>query len=289
MNADLSLFDLTGKTAVVTGASSGCGVIFASALARAGATVVLAARREDRLAEVAAEIMREGGRAVAVRCDVCVPADIESVVGLATTIGGRVDIMVNNAGAHLGPGMMPEKITDDAAEGNVRVNLLGVWHGCKSAALRMLADGKGGSIINIGSAGGAGGWPDQAPLYSAAKAGIVNLTQTLAASWADRGVRVNALCLGFFPSEMAAHFLASPDGNAWARGHVPMNRVARMDELRGPILFLASEASSYVNGAVLAVDGGVTSTIGQRMPEPFYAALAALPDGLGQRIVPPVT
>jgi NAD(P)-dependent dehydrogenase (short-subunit alcohol dehydrogenase family) len=149
----------------------------------------------------------------------------------------------------------------------------------------MLRDG-GGSIINIGSAGGSGGWPDQTPLYGASKAGIANMTQTLAASWGDRGVRVNTLVLGFFPSEMSEHFLSDPAGVDFANEHIALRRIARTEELIGPILFLASRASSYVTGANIAIDGGMSATIGHRMPQRFYDLLAQQPGGVGTRIQP---
>ena len=286
MNHLASMFDLSGKTAIVTGASSGCGVTFAKTLAAAGANVVIAARRLDKLNELARAIGAAGGTAIARQCDVASSGEVEALVELACDRYGRVDIMVNNAGKLAGGGMMPEKLTDEVALENLNVNLLGTWYGCKHAGVRMLRDGRGGSIINIGSAGGSGGFPDQMPMYGAAKAAVVNLTQNLAASWGDRGVRVNALVLGFFPSEMSQHFLADPAGRVFAEEQIAMRRVARTEELAGPILFLASEASSYVTGAALALDGGMTSMLGHRMPKAFYDLLAQQPGGIGQRIEP---
>jgi NAD(P)-dependent dehydrogenase (short-subunit alcohol dehydrogenase family) len=282
---DLNLFDLSGATAVVTGASSGCGVTIARALAAAGANVVIGARRADKLEDVARAIRADGGVATAVRCDVTSSRDVETLVETACRQHGRVDVMVNNAGRHAGPGVMPERLSDELAIENVTVNLLGAWYGCKHAGMRMLRDG-GGSIINIGSAGGSGGWPDQTPLYGASKAGIANMTQTLAASWGDRGVRVNSLVLGFFPSEMSEHFLSDPAGVDFAHEHIALRRIARTEELIGPILFLASRASSYVTGANIALDGGMSATIGHRMPQQFYDVLAQQPGGVGTRIQP---
>jgi NAD(P)-dependent dehydrogenase (short-subunit alcohol dehydrogenase family) len=286
MNHLASMFDLSGKTAIVTGASSGCGATFAEVLAGAGANVVIAARRLDRLDELARTIVAAGGTAIARQCDITSSGQVEALVQLACDRYGRVDIMVNNAGKLAGGGMMPEKLSDELAWENLNVNLLGTWYGCKHAGVRMLRDGRGGSIVNIGSAGGSGGFPDQTPMYGAAKAGVVNLTQNLAASWADRGVRVNVLVLGFFPSEMSQHFLAYPVGRAFAEEQIAMRRVARTEELAGPILFLASEASSYVTGAVMALDGGMTSMLGHRMPKALYDLLAQQPGGIGQRIEP---
>src|SRR5258706_4576405 len=286
MNNAASLFNLSGKTAVVTGASSGCGVTFAKALAAAGAKVGIAARRFDKLNDLARAIGAAGGTAIAKQCDVASSSDVEALVQLACDRYGRVDIMVNNAGKFAGGGMMPEKLTDEIALENLNINLLGTWYGCKHAGVRMLRDGRGGSIINIGSAGGSGGFPDQMPMYGAAKAGVVNLTQNLAASWGDRGIRVNALVLGFFPSEMSEHFLSDPAGRIYAEEQIALRRIARTEELVGPILFLASEASSYVTGAAMALDGGMTSMLGHRMPKAFYDVLAQQPGGIGQRIEP---
>lgn len=286
MNHLATMFDLSGKTAIVTGASSGCGVTFAKALAAAGANVVIAARRLERLNELARTIGAAGGTAIARQCDVTSSAQVEALVQLACDRYGRVDIMVNNAGKLAGGGMMPEKLTDEVALENLNVNLLGTWYGCKHAGVRMLRDGRGGSIINIGSAGGSGGFPDQMPMYGAAKAGVVNLTQNLAASWGDRRIRVNALVLGFFPSEMSEHFLSDPAGRVFAEEQIALRRVARTEELVGPILFLASEASSYVTGAAVALDGGMTSMLGHRMPKAFYDLLAQQPGGIGKRIEP---
>ena len=282
---DVDLFDLKGASAVVTGASSGCGVTIARALAAAGASVVIGARRADKLEHVARGIRSDGGVATAVRCDVTSSEEVEALVDTACRQHGRIDVMVNNAGRHAGPGVMPERLSDELAIENVTVNLLGAWYGCKHAGVRMLRDG-GGSIINIGSAGGSGGWPDQTPLYGASKAGIANMTQTLAASWGDRGVRVNTLVLGFFPSEMSEHFLSDPAGVDFAKEHIALRRIARTEELIGPILFLASRASSYVTGANIAIDGGMSATIGHRMPQRFYDLLAQQPGGVGTRIQP---
>ena len=282
---DLDIFDLKGASAVVTGASSGCGVTIARALAAAGASVVIGARRADKLEEVAARIRTDGGVATAVRCDVTSSADVEELVETACRKHGRVDVMVNNAGRHAGPGVMPERLSDELAFENVNVNLLGAWYGCKHAGTRMLRDG-GGSIINIGSAGGSGGWPDQTPLYGASKAGLANMTLTLAASWGDRGVRVNCLVLGFFPSEMSEHFLSDAAGVDFAHEHIALRRIARTEELVGPVLFLASRASSYVTGANIPIDGGMTASLGHRMPQRFYDLLAQQPGGIGTRIQP---
>ena len=195
---------------------------------------------------------------------------------------------MNNAGIVPDGGIMPEKLPHDVFEQTVRTNLLGVWYCCRAAGARMLSDGKGGSIINIASIAGMAGWKDHPPAYQSTKAAVINLTRNLACSWADRGVRVNAIAPGWFPSEMTDPFFAMGSMKEWAASTAPMGRVGNPDELAGPVLFLASDASSFVTGQTLVVDGGVSATSGHSsMPEDFYRQLeAAVPGGLGKRIVP---
>ena len=288
MNSIQKLFDLAGKTAIVTGSSSGIGVTFAQALSRAGARVVLAARRIDKLREVAAQIGNSGGETLVAPCDVGDAAQVERMVETAWNHWGRVDIMVNNAGIVPEAGAMPEKVPHELFEQTVRVNLLGVWYCCRAVGARMLADGKGGSIINIASISGMTGWKDHSPGYQSTKAAVINLTRNLACSWADRGVRVNAIAPGWFPSEMTGPFFAMRSMEAWAAGCAPMQRIGDPEELTGPVVFLASDAASFVTGHTLVVDGGYSSTSGYcPMPDEFYADLErAVPGGLAKRIVP---
>ena len=288
MKSHEELFSVAGKTAIVTGSSSGLGVVFAQALARAGARVLLAARRVEKLQEVARQIEANGGLAEVSACDVGDSAQVEKLLETAWNRFGRVDILVNNAGIVPDGGVMPEKVPHDLFEQTVRINLLGVWYCCRAAGSRMLADGKGGSIINIASIAGMAGWKDHPPAYQSTKAAVINLTRNLACSWADRGVRVNAIAPGWFPSEMTDPFFAMGSMKAWAASTAPMGRVGSPDELAGSVLFLASDASSFVTGHTLVVDGGVSATSGYcPMPEDFYQQLEdAMPDGLGKRIVP---
>lgn len=281
------LFDVNGKTAIVTGGSSGLGVTYAHALAQAGARVVVAARRTDRLEIVAKEIESAGGTAQAVTCDVADPAQVEALVAAAVDRFGRVDILVNNAGTVADGGPMVERLADDVFEYVVRVNLLGTWYGCRAAGARMLADGKGGSIVNISSIFGLGAWPHSAVAYQTSKAAVINLTRVLALSWADRGVRVNALAPGWFPTDLNAPFLGVPAFRERVLDQEPMGRLGRHEELVGALLFLASDASSYVTGHTLVVDGGVSASFGSsRYSEELFDFFATAVPGLGERIIP---
>ena len=281
------LFDLSGRTAIVTGASSGLGVIFARALSEAGMNVVLAARRTDKLRELADELARTGARAEAVTCDVAESSQITSMLESTLDWFGSVDVLVNNAGQTDG-GPVPEKLPDEMFEQIVRVNLNGLWFCCKQVGAEMLKRGRGGSIINISSILGMGGQQNYPPGYMATKAAVINLTKTLACSWADRGVRVNAIAPGWYPSEMTGPWLGNPDFLKHVEAQTPMGRVGDPEELVGALLYLASNASSYVTGQTLAVDGGLTASIGSNplSPEILEHLEKAVPDGLGARIFP---
>lgn len=246
------LFDIAGKTAIVTGASSGLGARFATTLRRAGADVVLAARRLDRIEALASELGRN--HCVAAQVDVRDPAAVSALVERAVEEFGSLDIMVNNAG--IASARPAEDETTEAFADVLNVNLSAVFSGCREAARVMLAQGSG-SIINVASVLGlTGSWriPDAA--YCASKGGVVNLTRELGAQWARRGVRVNAIAPGWFLSEMTAPMF---DGRTWERyldRTVPAGRAGKESELDGVLLFLASTASSYVVGQTIAVDGG---------------------------------
>jgi NAD(P)-dependent dehydrogenase (short-subunit alcohol dehydrogenase family) len=250
-------FRLDGKVAVVTGASSGLGVGFAETLAAAGARVVLAARRAERLAELAERLERAGAEALAVPCDVSLESDVDHLVERTAARFGRADVLVNNAGA--GSIVPAEDESLETWRRVLDVTLTGVFL-CAQRFGRGMLEAGSGSIVNVASVLGlvAAAQIKQAS-YCAAKGGVVNLTRELAGQWARRGVRVNALAPGWFESEMTAEMFSDPRSMAWLRSRDPMGRPGRGDELAGPLLFLASDASSYVTGQVLAVDGGWTS------------------------------
>jgi NAD(P)-dependent dehydrogenase (short-subunit alcohol dehydrogenase family) len=250
------LFDLTGRVAVVTGASSGLGVTFAEGLAAAGASVVLAARRMDRIEALQKKLESTGAKALAVECDVSKEASVDGLVRATVDRFGTVDVLVNNAGvARVRPAL-------DEAPADFRdvvdTNLVGTFT-CAQRFGRVMIDNRKGSIVNIASIlGFVGiGLVPQAS-YAASKGGVVNLTRELAAQWARLGVRVNAIAPGWFPSEMAADMVETEDGQKFIRRRTPMGRAGEPKELLGVLLLLASDASSFMTGQIIAVDGGWT-------------------------------
>lgn len=249
----VSPFSLTGRTAIVTGASSGLGDRFARVLHAAGATVVIGARRTERLEALAGEL---GDRVVPVTCDVAVDADCETLHAAALDAGaGRIDVLVNNAGIG---GPVPAEVEDPAAFRRViDVNLNGLFVLSQLTARTMLEQGSG-SIVNIASVLGlVAAAPIMQASYCASKGAVVNLTRELACQWARRGVRVNAIAPGWFPSEMTnADMFGNDDAMRFLRRNCPMGRGGAEHELDGVLLFLASEASSYTTGQIIAVDGG---------------------------------
>ena len=280
-------FSVDGRTAIVTGASSGLGVRFAHVLSAAGANVVLAARREDQLAQVAKEIKANGGTALAVRCDVGDPSSVKDMVAAAFDRFGTANILVNNAGVSAEAGLMPERVPDELFAQTINVNVNGTFSCCREVAARLMADGEKGSIINVASVAGLGGVQNFPPAYQASKAAVINLTRNLAVSWADRGVRVNALCPGWFPSEMTSAWFAVPDFLERFERQAPMRRVGELSELDGPLLFLASDASSFVTGQTLAVDGGSSAALGNDpYTDELYALQGAVIGEAGTRILP---
>jgi NAD(P)-dependent dehydrogenase (short-subunit alcohol dehydrogenase family) len=257
-----ALFSLEGRTAVVTGASSGLGARFATVLAAAGATVFAAARRVDRLAEVAAA----DPRIHPVACDVSLDSDRIRLVETALAGTGRLDILVNNAGAAGAVNAADE--TADTFAAVLAVNLVAPFHlarllaeaRCAAGSVEAgLAEGSR-SIINVSSILGL---VSAAPLggasYAASKAGLVGLTRELAGQWGRAGVRVNALAPGWFRSEMTEELFADPRSSEWVRRNTMLRRPGDGTELDGALLFLASDASSYCTGQVLVVDGGWTA------------------------------
>jgi NAD(P)-dependent dehydrogenase (short-subunit alcohol dehydrogenase family) len=247
-----SIFDVRGKVALVTGASSGLGENFARKLAAAGATVVVAARRMDRLQALAAEIARDGGKAHAVQLDVTDRASVQAAVNETVRTAGALDIVVNNAG--IGESRPSIDLTEEDWRRVLDTNLDGVWRVAQESAKAMLAGGKGGSIINIASVLGLRVAP-QLLAYATAKAGVVQMTKALALEWARHKVRVNAIAPGYIETDMNRDVLRSDAGQVLVK-RIPQRRIGQPSDLDGALLLLASDAGSYMTGSIVVVDGG---------------------------------
>lgn len=243
-------FDLKGRVAMVTGASSGFGEHFVRVLAAAGAQVVAGARREDRLRQLVAEVGPE--RALAVAMDVTDAASVAAAFAAAEARFGTVDVLVNNAGV-AAPGLV-HKTGEADWDWVVDTNLKGAWLVASETARRLLAAGKGGAIVNIASVLGLATSRGHG-IYSATKAGVIQLTKHMALELAGKGIRVNAICPGYFKTEMNDEYFDSAAGQQYIAA-TPGGRLGRMDEIDGPLLLLASDAGSFINGALLPVDGG---------------------------------
>ncbi|MCB1907155.1 MAG: SDR family oxidoreductase [Rhodocyclaceae bacterium] len=249
---------LDGKCALVTGASGGLGNHFARTLARAGAKVALADLRQNETAALAEQMCRDGGEAVAVRLDVTDPTSVQAAFDEVAAKLGPVGILVNNAGLAVTKPLLEHD--DKDWKKVIDVNLNGAWYMAQAAAKQMLAHRLAGSIINITSIVGlrvAG----QVPSYVASKAALNHLTRAMALELARHRIRVNALAPGYVETGINREFFQSDAGQALIK-RIPQRRVGRPEELDGPLLLLASDASSYMTGSVLVVDGGhLTSSL----------------------------
>jgi NAD(P)-dependent dehydrogenase (short-subunit alcohol dehydrogenase family) len=250
----LDAFDLTGKTAVVTGGNTGLGEAFARALAEVGASVALAARTRERSEAVASEISESSGKAIVVDLDVKEPDQVERMLGEVTERLGPVDILVNNAGVcYHRPAA---EVSLEEWLNTFDVNVHGLWY-CAQTMGKQMIKRRGGVIVNIGSISAmVVNRPQWQPAYNASKAAVHQLTKSLAAEWAPHNVRVNALAPGYVKTAMA------PVDEPQFRRHwiedAPMQRYALPEELGPSLVYLASDASSFMTGSVLVVDGGYT-------------------------------
>jgi gluconate 5-dehydrogenase len=256
----MGLFDLTGKVALVTGASSGLGVQFAKALARQGADVAICARRVEKLETVKAEVEALGVKCFAIKCDVSIVEDIKTMVAAVEEYYGKIDILVNNAG--VGDAAPAELMSDEAWRKVIGVNLDSVFYVAREVGKVMLKNGYG-KIINIGSLHSEvtmsnNCWPVAA--YCASKGGVKMLTKALAVEWAKKGITVNAIGPAYFGSEMTQGVINESGAfNAVAGAYCPMGREGKEGELDGALIYFASDASSYTTGQILLVDGGWTA------------------------------
>ena len=249
----MTAFDLTGKKAFVTGASRGIGRVIAVALAAAGADVAIAARSEEGLAETAREVTALGRKAFVFPLDVTQQEDVAAAVTEAIKMLGHLDIVFNNAG---GSNFMVPFLDMRMSgwEKVLRLNLDSTVYVCQAVGPHLRERGSG-SVINVASVAGLAAAPGLVP-YGASKAAVVSLTRTLAVEWAPLGIRVNALCPGWTATDLNKNLWGGPDGGQATVANVPMRRWAKAEEMAGPAVFLASEASSYMTGQVLVIDGG---------------------------------
>lgn len=252
-------FDLTGRVALVTGASTGLGVQMAKALAAQGCKIVCLARRQNLVDQVAAEISEEFGvEAMGVRCDITDTAMVEEAVDTILAKFGRIDILVNNAGT--GAVAPAEEITDEQFYNEIDIDLFGSFRVARAVAKKAMIPAGFGRVINIASMYGlVGNKIAPAAPYHAAKGGVVNMTRALAAEWGAKGITVNAICPGYFYTPLTEETLNSEFFQAHAKSTIPVERYGNEGELDTAVLFLASPASAYVTGVALPVDGGYTA------------------------------
>ena len=252
------IFDLKGRVAMVTGASSGLGARFAQVLAANGAKVVLVARRKDRLDELSSRIQAEGGAAIAIEADVLDRAAMRGAFDEAQAAFGTVTVLVNNAG--VAQSVRALDMTEEEWRRVISVDLDAVFAWSQEGARRMLDTGRKGAIVNLASVLSFGVSKGVAA-YAVAKAGVVQLTKALAVELAFKGVRVNAIAPGWFVTEINETFLQGENGAAMKRA-IPMGRFGQDGDLDGALLLLASKAGAYITGATVIVDGGQVVALG---------------------------
>ncbi len=253
----LDLFDLTGRRALVTGSSQGIGFALAEALARAGASVVLNGRDEPRLDTAVTRLESTGAQVTGARFDVTDPKETEHVIADIEQRAGPIDILVNNAGIQRRQAL--QDFTVEAWREVMSTNLDSVFYVSQAVARRMIPRGRG-KIINIASLQSEAARPGIAP-YTASKGGVKNLTKGMCADWARYGLQVNAIGPGYFDTPMTKSLVDDPSFDGWLRKRTPAGRWGKIEELHGAVIFLASQASDFVNGQTIYVDGGVLAVL----------------------------
>ncbi len=265
----LDRFRLEGRVAMVTGASYGLGVLFAKTLAEAGADLVITARSVDRLNDTKKMIEGLGRRCLAVAGDVRVYEDVERVVEQGIEQFGSIDILVSNAGTGDPRGLPSELVEPERFVDDLTTDLVGSWYACRAVSPHMLRRGAG-SIILLSSILGQTGHEHRTAGYVTAKHGVNGLTKLLGVEWSDRGVRVNALAPNYFLAESTRGMFESSGMLYWVQSRTPMRRMGFDEDLKGPLLFLASDASSYLTGAIIPVDGGWAASGGAAQHAPPF-------------------
>ena len=259
----MNAFDLTGKVAIVTGASRGLGQTFARALARAGADLAITSRTLGSLNAFQEEVEAMGRRSVPLELDVRDEGSIRRMVSDAAKAFGRIDILVNNAGCNVRKPAVD--VTWDDWNLILDTNLRGAFFVAQSVAREMIPNGRG-RIINIGSVTSVMGYAGLGP-YGASRGGIRQLTMSLADDWGPHGITVNCLAPGWFKTEQNKVMYEDPEWVAYLIDRIPMRRPGKMSDLEGPVIFLASDASEYVTGQTLLVDGGISTGATRALPK----------------------
>lgn len=254
---NLQYFDLTGKVAIITGGATGIGRGIADGLAEAGATVVLGARRVNILEDACREIAGQtGAPTYPHRLDITSTEEINTLVDDVIEKFGHVDILVNNAG--VGGSEKPIlKMTEEDWDRTVNIDLRGIFVLSQAVARKMVERGKGGKVINVASIGGEIIFPNMSA-YCASKGGVIQLTKVMALEWVKYNIQANAILPGYIETPMNTHFFATDAGRKIIRKNIPMGRLGQMEEMKGLGIYLASEASSFMTGSAIVIDGGQT-------------------------------
>lgn len=254
---NLPYFDLSGKVAVITGGATGIGRGISDGLADAGASVVLCARRVNVLEEACAEISAKTGvKTMPHRLDITSTDEINTLIKDVVAEFGHVDILVNNAG--VGGSEKPIlEMSEEDWDITVNTDLRGIFVLSQAVAKEMVKQGKGGKVINVASIGGEIIFPNMSA-YCASKGGVIQLTKVMALEWIRYNIQVNAILPGYFETPMNTHFFATDVGKKIIRKNIPMNRLGQQDEMKGLAVYLASEASSFMTGSAVIIDGGQT-------------------------------